>query len=139
MSTTPIDDWHRVVRERDAAGLDALLADFVVFHSPVMYTPQTGRTRTRTYLIAAMQVLGNETFHYVREFVGERDAVLEFVCEVDGVQVNGVDLIAWNEEGRISEFKVMLRPLKAVHVVQQHMADLLRSAVPIVDFEDTDD
>jgi len=117
--------WHEAVKCRDAAGLDDLLADDVVFHSPVVHTPQRGKQITQQYLAAAFQVLSNPTFRYVREVAGEHDAVLEFMVEIDGISVNGVDMIKWNEEGRIAEFKVMLRPLKALTVIQQKMAEML--------------
>jgi len=117
--------WHEVVQARDVRGLDALLADDVVFHSPVMYTPQAGKAITRRYLAAALQVFGNASFRYVREVAGSRDAVLEFQVEIDGVSVNGVDLIQWDDAGRIVDFKVMIRPLKAISLVQQKMAALL--------------
>jgi hypothetical protein len=126
MTAHPLENWHRIVREQDAGALDALLAEDVVFHSPVVHTPQHGKALARMYLSAALQVFGTPGFRYVRELVGERDAVLEFETGIDGVFVNGVDLLRWNAEGRIVEFKVMLRPLKALSAVQQHMAALLQ-------------
>jgi hypothetical protein len=113
------------VQHRNVAGLDDLLADDVVFHSPVAHTPQRGKTITAQYLAAALQVFGNPGFHYVREVVGRHDAVLEFEVEIDGIAVNGVDMIKWNDDGRIIEFKVMLRPLKAVNLIHQKMAEML--------------
>ena len=127
MTINALDAWHQIVAARDARGLDALLADEVVFYSPVVYTPQVGKAITTMYLAAALRVFGNETFRYVREVVGERDAVLEFVVEIEGVSVNGVDMIRWNEAGQITEFKVMLRPLKAVNLIHEKMAALLRA------------
>jgi len=123
--TDTLAAWHEVVQARDVRGLDALLADDVVFHSPVMYTPQAGKAITRRYLAAALQAFGNASFRYVREVAGSRDAVLEFQVEIDGVSVNGVDLIQWDDAGRIVDFKVMIRPLKAISLVQQKMAALL--------------
>lgn len=120
--------WHRLVATRDPSGLDALLADDVVFHSPVVHTPQRGRLLTRMYLTAAMHVLGNASFRYVREVVGAVDAVLEFEAEVDGITVNGVDMIRWDAQGRIVDFKVMVRPAKAMALLQQKMAELLAQA-----------
>ena len=120
--------WHRLVATRDPSGLDALLADEVVFHSPVVHTPQRGRLLTRTYLTAAMHVLGNASFRYVREVVGAGDAVLEFEAEVDGITVNGVDMIRWDAQGRIVDFKVMVRPAKAMALLQQKMGELLAQA-----------
>jgi len=90
-----------------------------------VHTPQAGKAITARYLAAALAVLGNPTFRYVREVAGERDAVLEFEVEIDGLSVNGVDLIRWNEAGRIVDFKVMLRPLKAVNLIHQKMAAML--------------
>jgi len=119
--------WHDIVRRGDFAGLRRLLADDCVFHSPVVHTPQRGKDLTAGYLAAAMQVLGNGTFRYVREVVGERDAVLEFEAELDGIHVNGVDLIRWDEAGRIIDFKVMVRPLKAINLLHQKMAAALSS------------
>lgn len=118
------------MRAADPSGLDAILADDVVFHSPVVHTPQRGKAVTAGYLAAAMRVLGNPSFRYVREVVGERDAVLEFEVELDGVRVNGVDMIRWGEDGRITDFKVMVRPLKAVAAVHQKMAEALGLASP---------
>lgn len=120
-----------MVQYRDAAGLDELLAEDVVFFSPVVHTPQRGRSITAHYLGAALHVFANPTFRYVREVVGSHDAVLEFQVEIDGTAVNGVDMIRWNDEGRIVEFKVMLRPLKAINLIHQKMAEALaRPASP---------
>lgn len=119
--------WHALVDARDAAGLDALLADDVVFHSPVVHTPQRGKAIAKQYLSAAIAVFGNPSFRYVREVVGERDALLEFEVEIDGVQVNGVDLIRWDDGGQIVDFKVLVRPLKALLAIQQRMAALLQA------------
>ena len=119
--------WHQIVTTRNAKGLAALLADNVVFHSPVVHTPQTGKPITTLYLTAALHVFGNESFRYVREVVGECDAVLEFQVEIEGISVNGVDMIKWGDDGRIVEFKVMLRPLKAVNLIHQKMAAMLQA------------
>jgi hypothetical protein len=118
--------WHRAVAMRDVAALDTLLADDVVFHSPVVHTPQVGKARTHAYLSAAFAVFFNDSFAYVREVVQERQAVLEFMVEIDGIQVNGIDMICWDASGRIVDFKVMLRPLKAINLIHQKMAQMLR-------------
>jgi SnoaL-like domain len=123
----PIATWHDLVRSRDASGLEWLLADDAVFYSPVVHTPQRGRALAVRYLAAAFAVFFNDSFRYVREIVGASDAVLEFETEIDAISVNGVDLIKWNAEGRISEFKVMLRPLKAIEVVHRRMAAMLQA------------
>ncbi len=127
--TSPTDAvalWHRIARERDVGALTQLLADDVVFHSPVVHTPQRGKAVVTQYLAAALRVFGNESFRYVRELRGERDAVLEFELELEGTRINGVDMLRWDDAGRVIEFKVMLRPLKAVNLIHQKMAALLQ-------------
>ncbi len=122
--------WHELLRGDVAAGLDALLADDVVFLSPVVFTPQRGKDVTTTYLMAAYGTLGGSGagdgsggggFRYVREVLGTHDAVLEFETTVEGTHVNGVDMIRVDDEGRIVEFKVMVRPLQAVNRLHEVM------------------
>jgi SnoaL-like domain len=128
MASSKIDTiktWHALVHSRDMQTLQDLLADEVVFHSPVVHTPQKGKAITALYLTGALHTLNNEHFRYEREIIGSHDAVLEFVTEIDGVQINGVDLIRWREDGRIIDFKVMVRPLKAVNALHQAMASML--------------
>jgi hypothetical protein len=120
--------WADLVRTRNVGGLDTLLADDVVFHSPVVHTPQVGKAITARYLAAAFHVFFNESFRYVREIVGPQDAALEFQVEIDGIAVNGIDLIKWNAAGRIVEFKVLVRPLKAINLIHQKMAALLQKS-----------
>ena len=131
MTLDTIETWHNIVRTRDARGLGELLAEDVVFYSPVVHTPQVGKAITTMYLSAAVQVFGNDSFRYVREIVGDSDAVLEFETENDGIVINGVDMIKWNEAGQIIEFKVMVRPLKAVNLIHQKMGELLAPKSPI--------
>jgi hypothetical protein len=126
-SIDTIAAWHDLVRKRSAEDLDALLADEVVFHSPIVHTPQAGKALTTLYLTAALHVIANDSFRYVREIVGPRDAALEFEAEIDGIFVDGVDLIRWNEAGRIVDFKVMVRPLKAVNLLHAQMRAMLES------------
>jgi hypothetical protein len=128
--TNPLPAWHALVKQRDAAALPALLADDVVFHSPVVHTPQHGKAITLMYLSGALQVLNNAHFRYVREVVGANDAVLEFVTEIDGVVINGVDLIRWNDAGLIVDFKVMVRPLKGMNKLHLKMGELLQRMAP---------
>ncbi len=130
MKPQAIETWHRLVATQDPSGLDALLAEDAVFISPVVHTPQRGRALARAYLGAAFQVFFNPSFRYVREIIGPSDAMLEFETEIDGVLVNGVDLIRWNAEGLIVEFKVMVRPLKAIQLIHQRMAAMLAGGRP---------
>ena len=127
MNTSPVQAWHDVVRSRDPKGLASFLADDVVFHSPVVHTPQVGKPITTAYLSAAFHVFFNPSFRYVRQIVGERDAMLEFEVDIDGIRVNGVDLMRWNDEGRVTEFKVLVRPLKAVNLIHQKMQAMLQA------------
>ncbi|MEM7437840.1 MAG: nuclear transport factor 2 family protein, partial [Myxococcota bacterium] len=117
----PIQTWHRVVRDKDMTVLDGLIADDCVFHSPVVHTPQAGKALTKMYLSAAAMVLANDTFTYVREVIGQSNAVLEFTADIQGIHINGVDMIQWNDAGEIVDFKVMVRPLKAVNMLHGMM------------------
>ena len=123
---TVLERWHAIVAARDFAGLDDLLADDVVFQSPALHTPQAGKAITKKYLVAAMQVLDSGQFRYVGEWHGDGSAVLEFETAIGEVRVNGVDMIAWNADGRITNFKVMLRPVKALQTVMPLMAQALQ-------------
>ncbi|MDX1659982.1 MAG: nuclear transport factor 2 family protein [Nitriliruptorales bacterium] len=118
--------WHELVRTGDLNGLDDLLHDDVVFRSPVLFTPVEGKALTAMYLAGAYQVLvEGGSFTYVREVVDPPHAVLEFTTEIDGIQVNGVDMITWDDDGRIVDFTVMVRPKKAFDLVHAKMAALV--------------
>lgn len=123
-----IDRWHELVKTKDLRALDAILADDAVFESPVVHTPQVGKALTLMYLTGALHTLNNETFRYLNEWHGDRSTVLEFACEIDGITVNGVDLITWNEAGKITHFKVMIRPLKAINLLHRLMGERLAKA-----------
>ena len=111
---------------RDPAGLDDLLADDVVFRSPAVHTPQEGKAVTTAYLTAAMVVLG-PGLRYVDEWYGEGSAVLEFESVVDGLTVHGVDMLRWGDDGRLTSFTVMVRPMKGLHALVAAMgAELTR-------------
>jgi hypothetical protein len=112
----------------DPAVLDALLAEDAVFHSPVVHSPQAGKPVVMAYLVAASHVLGNDSFRYVRELVDGNEMMLEFVTELDGTHINGVDIIRFNDAGMISDFKVMVRPLKAINKVWELMGAQLAKA-----------
>lgn len=128
--THAISKWHEVVANRDASALENLLADEVVFLSPIVHTPQKGKHITMMYLAAAVQVFGNETFEYMRTIIGPNDAMLEFETIIDGITVNGVDIISWNDQHQIIEFKVMVRPLKAIQLIHAQMKAMLGGGAP---------
>jgi hypothetical protein len=138
-----IERWHRYMRGEAPGGLDELLADDVVFYSPIVYTPQRGKAVTKLYLEAAGQTLpggggdgggdgggGTGRFRYTKEVVAGDTAVLEFETTVEGKYVNGVDIICCDDDGRIVEFRVMIRPLQAVNAVHQQMRAALEAMDP---------
>ena len=120
---TGLSRWHAVIAGgSDPSALAAIIREDAVFHSPVVHTPQRGRALVVAYLAAAGQTLGNASFRYVRELVDGENVLLEFETELDDIHVNGVDLIRFDENGLIADFKVMVRPLKAVNKVWEAMA-----------------
>jgi hypothetical protein len=130
MTPIPIQRWHRVALERLPDEIAPLLAEGCVFESPVVHTPQVGKAITTKYLQSALAVLNNEHFRYGGEWFGEKSAVLEFYTEIDGIIINGVDIIEWApldspEAGLITRFKVMVRPLKAINTLHRKMAERL--------------
>ena len=120
-----VERWHQFIRGDAPDALDELLADDVVFYSPVVYTPQQGKDITTVYLRAAGVALpgdgGEGAFRYTKQVLAGDTAVLEFETTVDGKYVNGVDIIRCDAEGRIVEFRVMIRPLQAVNAVHEQM------------------
>jgi ketosteroid isomerase-like protein len=118
--------WHKLLETKDADGLDEILADNVVFHSPIVHTPQEGKPITKLYLTAALYVFNNGSFKYLRKIISGNNAVLEFTTEIDGITVNGVDMITWGADGRITDFKVMIRPLKAINLIHKMMGEMLQ-------------
>jgi hypothetical protein len=117
--------WHAYTKAGDAALLDALLDDAAVFESPVVHTPQRGKAIASAYLRGAGKVLGAPSFRYVNEWYADRSAILEFEVEIDGIHINGIDMIFWNDNGLITRFKVMIRPLKAINLVHALMGAAL--------------
>ena len=120
--------WHAYIGNETAEALGAMLTDDAVFHSPVVLTPQVGKAIVSKYLPSAAKVLNNEGFAYVRDLFDGDNALLEFVSEIDGIKINGIDLIHFDAEGRIVDFKVMVRPLKAVNKLWELMAAQLQAA-----------
>jgi hypothetical protein len=123
MSEQPaaVRSWHAVVQSRDPGRLDDLLADDVVFRSPAVFTPQQGKAVTTRYLASAMAVLGL-SLRYVGEWYGETSAVLEFEADLEGVYVQGVDMLAWNGEDKLVSFTVMVRPIRGLQKLVELMA-----------------
>jgi hypothetical protein len=128
MTPSVIQRWIDIIDTGRTDELETLLAENAVFYSPAVFTPQEGRAITLAYLSAAVKVLGDSDFRYIGKWFADRSAVLEFVADLDGIHVNGVDVIHWNDDDEIVEFKVMLRPLKALQAVMPAMAELLQNS-----------
>lgn len=126
MSKQNLQRWYDFIENHSDKALSDMLADDVVFHSPVVHTPQEGKAITFAYLSAAGKVLGGDHFTYVGEWLSDTGAVLEFQTEIDGIKIDGIDMITWNEAGLITEFKVMVRPLKAVNKLHEMMGLMLQ-------------
>ena len=157
MIETTIERWHQFLRGDLPGGLDELLHDDVAFLSPIVFSPQRGKDLTKMYLQAAGATLGGSgdgaaklgdaradagaegvgpKFHYVAEVMSGHRAVLEFESEVDGKYLNGVDIITCDDDGKIVEFKVMIRPLQAinaVHAAMKAMLERMQAAAPAAD------
>lgn len=125
MSRNPIEVWREAVKGNDLAPFEAILTNDAVFLSPALHSPQVGKDKVSMYLRGAMLVLNNGSFRYVDEWIGPRSAVLEFEARVDGLEVNGVDIIHWNDDYRVTRFKVMVRPFKGLTALMAAMKKLL--------------
>lgn len=125
MTPPVIARWIDIIDNNRVEDLPGLLADDVVFYSPAVFSPQEGKTKAVAYLTAAAKMFSGTDFHYVNQWFGDRSAVLEFAATVDGMHVNGIDMIAWNDDERIVSVKVMMRPLKGLQAVMPKMAELL--------------
>ena len=125
MSLPGLDRWYGFIKSHDRAELKAMLHPDVVFESPVVHTPQHGADITYKYLSSAIKVLNGESFRYLGEWRGDNSAVLEFATEIDGITINGVDIIKFTDDGRIIHFKVMVRPLKAMNLLHRLMGEQL--------------
>ena len=125
MNASHLAKWLDYTKNHDERALWDMLHPDVIFESPVVHTPQRGRDITFKYLKAAFVVLGGPGFHYVGQWQNETGAILEFVNEIEGIRINGIDMITWNGEGQITHFKVMVRPLKAMNMLHQMMGSQL--------------
>jgi len=124
---TSLYAWHQLIQERNFKNIASLLADEVAMHSPIVHTPVAGKAVVTLYLTAAFYTFLNDEFKYVRQLSDDNTAILEFTTIIDGIFVNGVDMIIWNSEGKITDFKVMVRPLKAVNLIHKKMEAMLES------------
>jgi SnoaL-like domain len=126
MTPPVIARWTSIIENGRTDELDALIAEDAVFFSPAVFTPQEGRQKTLMYLKAAVKVFGTNDFRYVEQWFNDQSAILEFAATIDGIYVNGIDMIHWNDQEQIVSFKVMLRPLKALQTIIPAMAELLQ-------------
>ncbi|MGB1200215.1 MAG: nuclear transport factor 2 family protein [Cognaticolwellia aestuarii] len=120
-----LNNWHTMIKNKQVDQVSTLLADNVTLFSPVIHTPIQGQQMVSMYLTAAFHTFLNGTFNYDREFTADNAAVLEFSLNIDGIDINGIDMITWNEEGKITEFKVMIRPYKALNMINDQMTAML--------------
>lgn len=125
MTTPVIERWLDVIENGQTADLDDMLAEDAVFYSPAVFTPQRGRATAAAYLRAAEHMFAGTNFHYVNKWIDSHSAVLEFAADIDGISVEGVDILHWNDEGRLTSVKVMMRPFKGLQAVIAKMAELL--------------
>ena len=125
MESRAIENWHQVMRTGNVSTLPHILHDEVIFHSPVVHTPQIGKAKVIMYLSAATCVFEDTGFTYTREISGDGQAMLEFTSVLDGVEINGVDIVSWDKNDLITDFKVMVRPVKAVNIIWEKMGEML--------------
>ena len=125
-NNNPIEVWHEVVKSGEIIKLDNILDEDCIFYSPVVFSPQKGKEATKKYLTAAAIVFADDSFKYTKELVSSHLACLEFELVLNEININGIDIISWNEEGKITEFKVMIRPLKAVEIIHKYMGEELK-------------
>lgn len=126
---TPLERWHAHIQNPgDHTALFDMLHPDAVFESPVVHSPQVGRDIVFKYLSSADKVLGGEGFKYVGEWTAPNSVILEFQNTINGIKIDGIDMITWNEAGQITHFKVMVRPLKAVNLLHQLMGEQLAKA-----------
>jgi hypothetical protein len=120
-----IENWHRVARSGDCTALDGMIHEDAVFESPVVHTPQRGKAITIQYLTAAVMTLKSPSSQFVGEWSGDKSVVVEFKSEIEGIAINGIDMIRFDDTGLITHFKVMIRPLKAVNLIHRKMGEML--------------
>jgi len=120
--------WHKFVGEQDIQALSEALADDVIFRSPVLWKPKSGRDTAILYLSSAARVL--EDFAYHRQFLGDNAVVLEFSARVGSMGLKGVDIIQFNDAGQISDFEVMVRPATGLQALGAAMAQQLANTDP---------
>jgi len=120
-----IEDWHRVALSGDCTALNGMIHEDAVFESPVVHTPQRGKAITIKYLTAAVATLDNPSSEFVGEWSGEQSVIVEFKSEIEGIAINGIDMIRFDDTGLITHFKVMIRPLKAVNLIHRKMGEML--------------
>ncbi|AZQ85966.1 nuclear transport factor 2 family protein [Colwellia sp. Arc7-635] len=120
-----LNNWHNLIENKAVDQVSTLLADDVTLFSPVIHTPIQGKQMVSMYLTAAFHTFLNGTFNYDREFNGDHSAVLEFSLNMHNIDINGIDMITWNEQGKITEFKVMIRPYKALNMINDQMTAML--------------
>ena len=113
--------WHTMIDTRDLSALSNLLSDDVVFRSPMAHTPYPSAPVVAMILSTVINVF--ENFRYHRDFasVDGKNVVLEFSAEVGGKELKGIDMIQFDEQGKIVEFEVMIRPMSGLQALGEEM------------------
>ena len=127
MMNEPVSKWHEVVKNRDYNLLTEILHSDVIFYQPVVYSPQRGKDITLKYLAAASEVFNSSNFQYIKEINNQNFASLEFTLTIEDTEINGIDLISWDDSGLITEFKVFIRPLQGVNLIHKLMQQMLEN------------
>ncbi len=122
MANSPIARWHELVEKQDISIFDDIFHDDCVFYSPLVFQPKEGKALTKQFLMAAARMFNDaDHFTYVKEVIDENSAVLVFHSKIDGIFIEGIDMITWDENGLITEFKVFIRPMKGIMKVASTM------------------
>jgi len=123
-----VELWRTLFHDSKHDAIEDMLAEDIVLHSPIMHTPQTGKKHVAGYIIGAHHIYNQYNFDYIRDWSKDREIVLEFEGEIDGIVVNGIDIIRWNKDGKIDDFKVMVRPASGVKALGQTMVELMKKS-----------
>jgi hypothetical protein len=120
------DAFKQAVEARDEEAMREALAEDVVFRSPVVYKPYEGREATMMILRAVLRVF--EDFNYVDSLEAETSAALIFRAKVGERELEGLDHLSFDSEGRVTELRVMVRPMSGMHALGEAMRAQLESA-----------
>lgn len=122
-----LSTWHDLLARNAMEELDPLLSDAIVFHSPVAHTPYPGREAIKLVLKTVNTVFRDFTYHRQFATADGKGVVLEFSAEVDGKRLKGIDMLRFDDAGKIEAFEVMVRPMSGLHALAEAMGAKLAS------------